>query len=127
MAKRIYARTLSTGRNNEVIQQMQNAADRLLKQFQDDLAKAVMNQTQQATADISSSEIDAIDNSGDGVGLASFTTLIGAAAKYIFAAKPKTSTQETSHSAAAQQQFRLSQSQAAALASAQLAKGQKNS
>ena len=126
MSRRIYTRTATTGGySNRITQQMQNEADRILQDFRNQLAKDLVKQTD-AMAQI----IDNFSKTGNldfsPINLNDFSSLLPVAFKYLVRPQASTTVQESSRSQASQQQFRLSQSQAAAEAAATLANAQKN-
>ena len=110
---------------NQLLSDLQSEAEQILKQmtqqFTDDL-----NSTMQSTLGGFTGSAGA-DGSSGGT-LTGLPQLLTAGLSYIFN-RPSTSvtTSQTSRSLASDQQFRLSQSQAAAQAMATLAKGNKNS
>ncbi len=121
MAKRIYMRSdRARGYSNQLLQQLQNEGNRLIQQMRDQFARELLQQVRK-------SETETAGSSGaDGASLSSFNALFSGALKFLSLGRSKTSAQETIRSSSTRQQFRLSQSQAAAEANAALVRGQKN-
>ena len=123
MAKRIYARSTRDYQNRITIQ-LEAVADRILNQMREQFARELKQQLADAIQNNDSASSGS-DNGGSGS--STNTALFSAAFRYLLRPKAKISQQETSRSAAANQQFRQSQSQTAAEATAALARAQKNS
>lgn len=130
MTRRIYIRhsnTTAAAEKSRILKQLQDEGDRLLKQLQQQFASTIAREMAQNHG---SGSTDAGSDSGSGSGStggsSNYSGLVSAATRFLFRSKPKTTIQESTRSRASQQQFRLSQSQAAAEASAALSKAEKN-
>jgi len=121
MAKRIYMRRSAAAEKNRILTQLQNEGDRLVQQLHDQFARELAKQMAQV-----SSAGNGSGGGGDSSAVSNYTALFSSAMRYLLRPQAKTNMQETSRSREALQQFRLSQSQAAAEAQATLTRGQKN-
>ena len=127
MAKRIYARN-NKDYQNRIVRQLQNEADRILQQMREQFVRDLKQQLADAIQSESTSSASSDgSSSGSNEGSPNYTSLFSSAMRYLLRPKANISQQETSRSAATLQQFRLSQSQAAAEANAALVRAKKNS
>ncbi len=108
---------------NQLLNELQKEAEQMLKQMAQQFADSLNETAQTSLSDIASGA------DGGGSSLTSGLPQIFSSALGLIFNRPqvKVSTSQSSRSLVSDQQFRLSQSQAAAQASAQLAKGTKNS
>ena len=114
---------------NQLLSDLQKEAQQILDQMTQQFTANLNSTVQDSLATASAgSDTDALDSSISGTFSNGLPQLFTAGLNYIFN-RPSTSisSSQTSRSIASDQQFRLSQSQAAAQAMAALARGNKNS
>lgn len=120
---RLFRRARTRGQlRDQLMRQLENEAEKLLKQMAADFSRDLASESQRVLKDALSGWANGDAFTGQGIG-----NLLTTAVNYTFS-RPRTrqSTQESARSAATDQRFRLSRSQAAAEAAAGLAQAERN-
>lgn len=121
---RFFRRPRSSGQlRDQLIRQLENEAQKLLKQMVQDFSRDLASESQRVLKD----SLRSFGSGGDGISGQSFSNLLSTAVNYVVSRpRSRSDTRESARSVAAAQQFRLSRSQAAAEAGASLARGERN-
>lgn len=121
---RLFSRARTTSQlRNQLMRQLENEAEKMLKQMTADFTKNLSSESQRVLKDALSGF-----SSGEAFSAQNMSNLFSTAINYVVS-RPRTSTStaETMRSKATDRQFRLSRAQNAAEATAGLARGEKNS